>query len=123
MTRIAPGGRVELIDAHGQPIAGFKTLTAHQSAFLGRSLIAAAAGLSGTQPPESGEVIAHAHIGVMLWKVAALRLNGDPALVLKISPKVELIFHTNPQTAVEIGNALMTTGSTMLGAPPEGPAN
>jgi len=58
-----------------------------------------------------------------MWQVAALRLNGDPTLVLKISPEVELILQTNPQTAVEIGDALMTIGSTMLSAPPEGPAN
>jgi hypothetical protein len=118
MARVSAGARVELIDDRSAIIKSVVPMTPFDAAYLARGMLACAAALSGANPPKTGTTVGDAHLPVMKWVVGASRITGDPVLILSIPSGIELTFQLPPQTAKELGAALISQGAGS--APPGG---
>lgn len=115
--RIAPNGAIEFADAQNNSILGL-TLTPQEAVFLARGLFAAAATLSGPNPPAVGQTIGDAHLPIMQWLTGTSKFTGQPALILTVPGGGTLTFVMPPRGAIEMGAALVSQGQG--NAPPEG---
>lgn len=108
MARVAPNGRVEIVDDKGKKIEATGALLPNDAAFLARGILACAAALSAANPPEAGRLVGDAHLPITKWVVGASNANGEPVLVLSIPSGIELTFQIPAQAAKEIAAALVT---------------
>lgn len=115
LARIDLHRNVELVDDQSIKIA--TNLTPFDAAYLARGMLACAAALSGTNPPQIGAIGGDAHLPILSWAVGISNDTGGLVMILSILPGIELTFAITAQGAKEMGNGLLRQTDKVL--PPE----
>jgi hypothetical protein len=107
LAKIGPERTVELAVDGWRKIEEVPPISPQDAAYLGRSMLACAATLSGPHPVKVGTLCTDAHLPVIKWAVGPSAFTGEPVLILTIPSGIELSFAIWPQGAKEIGAALV----------------
>lgn len=101
IAEVGPEHSVELIRHHSGKRSSLGRMAPQDAAYLARGILSCADGLCGANPPQTGVIIADAHLVVSRWDVT--QSDGELLLTLKIQSGIDLTFQIAHQTAKEIG--------------------
>ena len=119
IARVADGRLIELIDDQKNALP-VPLMTPVDAAFLGRGILATCTVLASPTPVASGQVIADAHLPIMKWNVGRENRAGFPVMILTLPTGIALTFEMPPETARDLGTALIAQGTTNQPLGPQG---